>query len=197
MGFKTLPSMSNNIQQFSDQACLYLSNQDINHKSDLLQYIMELVSSLLCYQYDDVVGNENILMLIDMAVKGLLAQEESTVVQCQYFIHQLLTLFPNSISEPKTKYIILRLFNSYFVEIVQNCIQAMLTRDNLWCKKFSARILCVMNNGENLGITPSFKIDEKLVYKSLKKCRKKIISFQYTEKMVMKIVKFVFCLNSA
>ncbi|KII62213.1 hypothetical protein RF11_06584 [Thelohanellus kitauei] len=173
-----------------EQSCDFLLKEDINRHHHLLLLIMLLLQTILQNQYDDMLKKIYFEKLIDLACRGLLCQEQFPYQCCLFVLEYLFTrsYFPSIKPAQRAKVKTVRLFKTYFSQIVKNCIENILTHENDRYVYLSGSLLHTMNNAEMYGIKTGLKIGEELMTESLENYRDKIVNFESTRSELKSII---------
>ncbi|KII64575.1 hypothetical protein RF11_06331 [Thelohanellus kitauei] len=123
---------------------------------------MNVLNQVLGIQYDTILDEMDMGRLVDMASHGLLSQEQQTFKESHKVLNELFMHPSTSICKkrPETNSIVMRLYNSYVLRIVKNCIEVILTSRMNWQIKGCGDMLRIINTAERIGIRAGLKIEK-------------------------------------
>ncbi|KII62949.1 hypothetical protein RF11_12154 [Thelohanellus kitauei] len=124
------------------------------------------------------------------ASHGLLSQNELTFNECQNVLIELFAgpYNPTYEERPETNSILVRLYNSHVLRIVEDCIEAILTRRNISFIKGCGRVLHMMKNVELYGIEPILNTNKKLLSQILEIYSDEIRSNKKINRTIIKML---------
>ncbi|KII65803.1 hypothetical protein RF11_03851 [Thelohanellus kitauei] len=133
---------------------------------------------MLKYQYDEMLHFLDVEMLLPIAIRGILSDNEEVFNECQYLFKDLFMKCQSTDRKKGhcTAYTVTSLFNSHSSKIVKNCFQVITSRRKISFVKGCGSLLNAMNNAEKRLVQGNYNVIATHIRKVWKEEDEKISS---------------------